>query len=178
MQTFAQNTSCHLYIQVLFLPPMRPILTLLLFLAAATAAFAQTYTGKIIAVKDGDTFEMLVSGKKLRIRLFGIDAPEHGQPFGTQAKQHASRLCFGKQVKAIQRQKDRYGRIVADVYLEDGRWVNHLLVFAGYAWHYKHYSKDPALAKAAQAARSGKRGLWKDAAPTAPWEWRKRKIRV
>ncbi len=63
-------------------------------------ARAQTYTGKVTAVKDGDTIEMLVNGKAVRIRLFGVDSPEKGQAFGEKARQYTSSLCFGKVVTA------------------------------------------------------------------------------
>ena len=51
-----------------------------------------------MGVLDGDTIEVLHNGSAERIRLSGIDCPEKGQAFGTQAKQAASELVFGKQV--------------------------------------------------------------------------------
>ena len=60
---------------------MRTML-MIIFVLGSVVAGAQTYTGKVTAVKDGDTIEMLVNGKPLRIRLYGIDCPEKGQPFG------------------------------------------------------------------------------------------------
>ena len=53
---------------------------------------------KVIGIKDGDTFVVLIDGKELVIRLEHIDCPEKKQPFGTKAKQFASDLCFGKNV--------------------------------------------------------------------------------
>lgn len=154
---------------------MRMLLTALCCLIIPITVAAQTYTGKVTAVKDGDTIEMLVKGKKLRIRLFGIDSPEKGQPHATKAKEFTAGLCFGKTVKAVQQSRDQYGRIVAEVVLPDGISLNTAIVSGGYAWHYRQFSKNPLLAEAEMQARKEKRGLWKDAHPVAPWDWRKHK---
>lgn len=151
------------------------LLNVLCCLVISISTAAQTYTGKVTAVKDGDTIEMLVNGKKLRIRLFGIDSPERGQPFGTKAKEFTAGLCFGKVVKAVKQSRDQYGRIVAEIYLADGSSLNAAIVKAGFAWHYKKFSKNPLLAAAETKARKEQLGLWKDAHPVAPWDWRKRK---
>lgn len=165
----------HRISQVLFLYLcMRYILPVLLFLFSS-CLHAQTYTGKVTAVKDGDTIEMLVAGKIVRVRLFGVDCPEKGQPFGEKARQYTAGLCFGKLVKAVQQSKDPYGRVVAEVYLPDQRSLNATLVKAGYAWHYKKFSKNESLALAEKKARQEKLGLWVDASPVAPWNWRKKK---
>lgn len=145
----------------------------LLFLTLSL--YAQSYSGKVTAVKDGDTIEMLVRGKTVRIRLFGVDSPEKGQPFGEKARQYTAGLCFGKPVTAVQRSRDQYGRVVADVYLADRTFLNESLVKAGYAWHYKKFSKNEALALAEKKAREEKAGLWRDGSPVAPWNWRKQK---
>jgi endonuclease YncB( thermonuclease family) len=154
---------------------MRYLLTATLLLLSICLYAQTTYTGKVTAVKDGDTIEMLVKGKKVRIRLFGIDSPEKGQAFGEKARQYTADLCFGKPVTAVQRNRDQYGRVVADVYLADRTFVNEALVRAGYAWHYKQFSKNEALAAAEKKAREGKLGLWRDRSPTPPWAWRKQK---
>src|SRR5690554_2826483 len=52
-------------------------------------------THKVIGIKDGDTFVLLIDGKEETVRLEHIDCPEKRQPFGTKAKQFASDLCFG-----------------------------------------------------------------------------------
>lgn len=153
---------------------MRVFLTTLL-LFTCTISIAQTYTGKVTAVKDGDTIEMLVNGKPIRIRLFGIDAPEKGQPFGEKARQCAANLCFGKVVKAVQKSKDQYRRVVAEVFLPDNSSLNYLLLRAGFAWHYKNFSKSEVWATAEATAKKKKIGLWQDAHPVAPWDWRKKK---
>ncbi len=113
-------------------------------------------------------------GKSTRVRLWGIDAPEDRQAFGARAKQFVSEMCFDKEVRVIIKDIDHYKRTVGMVLLEDGRNLNHEIVRAGMAWWYAHYpSKDIALRNFEEQARKEKRGLWRDAAPTPPWMFRK-----
>jgi endonuclease YncB( thermonuclease family) len=130
---------------------------------------------KVVAVKDGDTIVLLQNGETITIRLYGVDAPEKVQDFGQKAKQFTSDLAFGKNVKLIAHNKDRYGRTVGTIILPDGRSLNEELLRNGYAWHYKAYSKDQNLANLEVDARRFKRGLWQDPNPTAPWDFRKNK---
>lgn len=67
----------------------------------------------------------------------------------------------------------RYGRIIGDVYLAH-RWINEEMVAEGWAWHYVQYSDDKKLARAEKKARGMKLGLWADAEPVPPWEFRKK----
>ena len=131
---------------------------------------------KVIGVKDGDTFVVLMDGKEQVVRLAHIDCPEKKQPFGSRARQYASGLCFGKEVTLIQHhQYDRNKRLIAEVILEDGRNLNKELVKNGLAWHFKKYSDNREYAALETAARLQKKGLWADAAPVAPWNWRHHK---
>lgn len=146
-----------------------------LFLAWSAAAFAD-FSGKVVAVKDGDTLEVMKEGAAVRVRLYGIDCPEKGQAFGERAKQFASGLAFGKAVKVIEKNRDRYGRTVGEVILEDGRSLNRELVRAGLAWWYRQYAKkDAELEALEREAREAKAGLWADADPVPPWNWRRGK---
>lgn len=130
---------------------------------------------KVVGVKDGDTIELLRNGETITVRLYGIDTPEKSQNYGQKAKQYTSDLVFGKQVQLIPHNKDRYGRTVGTIKLMDGRSLNEELVRDGYAWHYKAYSNDKKLANLETDARRFKRGLWQEANPVAPWEYRKNK---
>jgi micrococcal nuclease len=138
-----------------------------------TAETANQTGYQVIAIKDGDTIELLKDGKPLRVRLHGVDTPEKNQDFGTRARQFTSDLVFGKRVTLEIKDTDRYGRTVGIIYLPDGRSLNEELVRAGFAWHYKAYSKDVKLAELEAAARREKRGLWAGPAPTPPWDFRK-----
>ena len=146
-----------------------------LFLTWSAAAFAD-FSGKVVAVKDGDTLEIMKKGVAVRVRLYGIDCPERGQAFGQMAKQFASDLAFGKTVKVIEKDRDRYGRMVGEVILEDGRSLNRELVRAGLAWWYRQYAKkDAELEMLERDAWEAKAGLWADTDPVPPWNWRKGK---
>jgi hypothetical protein len=110
----------------------------------------------------------------VKIRLHGIDCPEKRQAFGQRAKQFTSNMTFGKTVTVKPTDQDRYGRIVAWIYV-DFKCLNEELVRAGFAWHYKKYSSDKNLADTEIAARHAKVGLWKDINPVPPWEFRRGK---
>lgn len=132
------------------------------------------FEGKVIGIKDGDTFEVLYDSVPEKVRLAEIDCPEKSQPFGKNARQYASDLCFGKIVTVSSSGKrDRYGRVVGTITTADGLNVNEELIKAGLAWHYKQYSKNEDLGILEQEAREKKVGLWADKNPQAPWEWRK-----
>ena len=97
---------------------------------------------------------------------------ERGQPFGTKAKDYLAELTFGKVVSVRSIGQDRYGRELGRITV-DGIDVNLELVRSGFAWHYKQYSTEQALADGETEARKAKVGLWANAKPVAPWEWRK-----
>lgn len=131
---------------------------------------------KVVKVKDGDTLGLLSSdNQEVTVRLAEIDCPEKSQAFGQAAKKFTSDICFGKQVKLIGGEHDRYGRTVAQVILVDGTNINHELVKNGYAWQYKAYSKSAELAAMEEQARQNHLGLWRDPNPTPPWQFRREK---
>jgi endonuclease YncB( thermonuclease family) len=149
------------------------LISLLLTCSISLHLAAQTLKGKVISIKDGDTIELLVNNKPVRIRLHGIDCPEKKQPFGQKARQFTSDLCFGKIVRAEKTDKDRYGRTVAKVYLPSGELLNTSLLKAGLAWHYTKYDKSEDFALAEKDAKARKKGIWADDHTIAPWDWRK-----
>lgn len=148
----------------------------------AGVSLAGEFTGKVVGISDGDTITVLRSEAggiaRVKVRLAGIDAPEGEQAHGSKAKAALSKKVFGKAVRVVYTERDRYGRILGDVYL--GRdWINLAMVSEGWAWHYKTYSKDRQLATEEGAARISRRGLWRDTSkPVPPWEYRaKAKLR-
>ena len=107
-------------------------------------ATATDYLGKVVGIADGDTFTLLVDREQLRIRLAEIDTPEKGQPYGNRARQALSALIYGKPVRVVEIDHDRYGRVVGRVFV--GRIdVNAEMVRRGAAWVYRKYAKDPSL---------------------------------
>lgn len=151
-------------------------LFLAVFLLVPSLCLAQTLTGKVISVADGDTITILTNTKQqVKIRLYGIDTPESGQAFGQKAKQFTSSLVFGKQVEVKAYDTDKYGRTVG-VVLVNGQNVNEEIIRAGYAWQYRKYCKEtfcPSWLDLEDRARSSKIGIWYDKKPIPPWEWRK-----
>jgi micrococcal nuclease len=141
-------------------------------LAGPATPISRSFTGTCIGVSDGDTITVLRDRKvSIKVRLEGIDAPELHQDFGQKARKFTAAMVFGKVVTVNVLKNDRYGRSVARV-MVNGKDVSLELVRAGLAWHYRHYSRDPALARAEADARAKKRGLWSMPAPVPPWDYR------
>ena len=131
------------------------------------------FSGKCVGVKDGDTIEVKDGCCTRIIRLYGIDAPEKSQAYGAKAKQFASSMAFGKVVTVYPTGIDRYGRTLGWVFVGN-KCLDAELVSNGLAWWYRQYSpKETKLAQLEAQARGGKRGLWADAAPVAPWSYRR-----
>src|SRR5438874_2873964 len=81
---------------------------------------AQTLTGRVVRIADGDTITVLDStNTQHRIRLKGIDAPESHQAFGTQSKKNLSQMIFDQDVSVIYEKTDQYGRLVGKILLSD-----------------------------------------------------------
>lgn len=157
--------------------PYRAAAVLAMLLHAA-ACWSADFAGRIVGVVDGDTVDLLSPSKEVhRIRLAGIDAPEKGQPFGAPAKRALSDLVFNRQVVVSVSKHDRYGRLVGKV-LVAGVDANLQMVRNGFAWHYKKYAREQSrddqerYAAAEVSARFARQGLWADAHPVAPWDFR------
>lgn len=140
------------------------------------APLAEPFVGDITDIKDGDTLTVLApDGLEATVRLYGVDAPEMKQAFGPWAKEYVTELAIDRQVQVVPQTTDRYGRLVAEVILPDGRVLSREMVIAGLAWWYQIYAPDAAiLGELERTAREGKAGLWCDPNPVAPWDFRKR----
>jgi endonuclease YncB( thermonuclease family) len=144
----------------------------ILFLSCGTKLSAETLTGRVVGVSDGDTITVLdETNHQTRIRLHQIDAPEKSQDFGARSKQSLSDLVSGKQVSVEVATTDKYGRTVGKVLVGDVD-ANLEQVKQGMAWVYRQYANDPAYFAAEEAAKSGKLGLWSQSNPAPPWEFR------
>lgn len=155
------------------------VLLLLLYLYTSLinprATALQSPTGRVIKIVDGDTYDILINGKQLRIRMDGIDAPERGQPYSKISKEYLGRLCDGETIRLEIKSKDRFGRTVAKSWVSGNRELGAEMIRAGMAWHFKKYSDDLRLGKLEQQARRERVGLWADPKPIAPWDYRKMK---
>lgn len=99
---------------------------------------ADGFTGRVTRVVDGDTFWL--SSQDVRIRVWGLDAPEKDQPGGSQATSTLSGMIGGQQLSCRQRDIDRYGRIVGQCFLADGRDITAAMIASGTAQEYCRYS--------------------------------------
>jgi endonuclease YncB( thermonuclease family) len=141
-----------------------------------------TRKGKVARVKDGDTVVIQpANGEKYTCRLYGIDAPETakrgkpGQPYGEEAKDALLDLVLKKQVEVEIKDRDRYGRMVCIIRL-DGVDINRKMIKLGLAWAYIEYLKGPYASiyyDAEKEARAKRLGLWQQANPQPPWEFRR-----
>ena len=150
------------------------VLTLLTVMASA-----DTLTGRVVSIADGDTLTLLdATNTQHKIRLAGIDSPEKGQPYGQICKKSLSDLAYDHVAVVESTKLDRYGRVIGKV-LVKGQDVNLEQVRRGCGWHYKQYQNEQILNDrlsynaAEESARAGKVGLWTDHEPVPPWEWRK-----
>ena len=152
------------------------ILLLLIAFGIIAHLYSAEITGRVVGITDGDTVTVIEQdqGKinRFTVRLYGIDAPEKQQEFGTKAREYLSKLIFDKYVRVHFREIDRYGRIVGRIY--DGeKEINVQMIAAGMAWHYRQYSADKEYSDAETKARELKAGLWSSPVPVPPWQWRK-----
>jgi endonuclease YncB( thermonuclease family) len=152
-------------------------------LSLAGQAFAKdppaVYVGKAIKVSDGDTITLETRDyERVRVRFYGIDAPEMSQPSGPRSMEALQKLIANQEVSVEEVDVDRYSRVVGLVSL-NGRLINLALVEGGWAWLYPDYcrlsSLCQAMAKAETQARSQAVGLWAEPNPIPPWRWRQGK---
>lgn len=157
------------------------LVCLLLLLSTGNCLAARTVNGLVRAVYDGDTILLATREEsRLKVRLYGIDSPEttkpdqKGQHFGEVAKRTLMYKIMGRSVTAEIVDIDKYHRAVA-VIRYAGRDINRELVAEGLAWAYRQYLEGAYTSEyitAEESARARRKGLWRDANPTPPWEFR------
>ena len=148
----------------------------------AFAGTLRSVEGVVTRVTDGDTIQLVDhAGTKLRVRFFGIDAPETahtgkpGQPYGDEAAAALKTKVSGQRVRLDIQAVDQYHRVVAIVMLS-GRDVNKEMVAEGWAWAYRQYLDRPhasAYIRAEEEARSSRLGLWQQGNTQPPWAFRR-----
>lgn len=148
----------------------RLLLRALFFLAMSLCALPVN-AHQVVSVADGDTLTLAVDGRRLKIRLANIDAPERGQAYGREARRSLAELCLRKDAQYRTQDIDQYGRTVATVNC-DGVDASRAQVERGMAWVPAHYNRDGSLASLQDAARWRRIGLWADPNPVPPWDFR------
>ena len=150
---------------------LTPALAVFLVLTLCSAQ-AWAFLARVVAVHDGDTITV---DDGVRVRLFGIDAPELAQEGGRESRRYLAELVLHQRVELTVKDTDQYGRGVAQVRLEDGRDVNALMVQAGHAWVYRKFCRPCYGMRMDETAAKWKGlGLWAQSRPVPPWVWRKR----
>jgi len=137
---------------------------------------------RLVRLADGDSFELEDSRKrKIKVRLYGVDAPEGKQAFGNASRNHLRKLLDGKKLLIRSMYKDNHQRNVAIVYFSqngkpDELSINQRQVQAGMAWVYDYFCTNSVCNtwKLEEAmAQKQKLGLWSDSNPVPPWQWRR-----
>ena len=115
---------------------------------------------KVVKVYDGDTITILDNNKKVKVRLYGIDAPELKQTYGKQARDYLSDIVFNKSITLKVYNKDVYGRQVAEVIYNNAN-INQLLVKTGNVYVYTKYNNELNIyLPLEQYAKQNKLGVW------------------
>ena len=122
----------------------------------------------VTGVADGDTLYANVDGHSIRIRLAQIDAPEKAQAFGSRSEQSLRELLGKKKVELAWRSLDRYGRPIAQVFV-DGLDVTAEQIRRGFGCVFRRYSNDFALISLEAQAKSAGVGLWANPRSISPW---------
>ena len=138
---------------------------------------ADTRACTVNSVYDGDTMRVTCGGQRMKLRLYCIDTPEMQQrPWGTESRDYLRQMApSGSVVQVKGRKKDRYGRLIAEVYAQNVN-LNFKMVQDGQAAEYDQYCRDRTYRRAEQAAQAAGTGIWsKPGLHQTPWEWRHRK---
>ncbi len=158
--------------------------------AHASQNIIRTITGTVTKVSDGDTVQVTTPEQtKLKVRLYGIDAPETpkinqrtgivnkpGQPYGKESWKALKGKIKGRQVRLDIIDVDKYRRVVSIVWME-GRNINLEMIQEGHAEAFIEYLKPPyrdQFLEAERKARGAKRGIWSLPEYERPRDFRKR----
>jgi len=121
------------------------------------------------------------NGTRLRVRLYGIDAPEvrhekkPGQSFREEARKASAGKVLRKEVTPTIQERDQYKRMVGIIKIGN-RNINEEMVREGWAWAYREYLRGPYVSEfinTEREARERRLGLWQQSNPQPPWEFGK-----
>jgi len=125
---------------------------------------------RVSYVPDGDSLVVTRGGKEMRVRLWGIDAPEKGQVMASASRSLTEQLCLHHDVELVEHGNDRYDRLLAEVYV-GGVYVNQELLRAGLAWCFD--DRHVEFLRLEQEARAKQIGIWSEPNPLRPSDWRR-----
>ena len=132
------------------------------------------YYVTVLKIVDGDTFMGLtIDSRKVLFRLQGVDAPEKDQPFSEKSKKKLKKLIKGKVIGIKVKGNSKNGRLMVLAYTPEGKDVSAEMLKAGFSWHFRKYDNSAFYSQLETEARKNRFGLWTEANPIAPWNFRK-----
>lgn len=155
----------------------RIVVASLSVICCGIVANAVTLQAKVVEVPSGNLLVVMNTNRSIRVRLKAVAPPDMGQPFNDTARDHLKRLVLDKTV-TVEYTHFAEGYLDAKVLL-DGIDIGSQMLRDGVAWYdhageYELNASDRELyAQCERAARSEKRGIWQDASPVSPWEYRR-----
>lgn len=132
---------------------------------------------RVSAFNDGDTLTVDMAGRSEKVRMIGVDTPETEDPrkpvqcYGKAASEFTRTLIGGQAVRLEadpeNTNRDRYGRLLRYIYLQDGRLINGEIIRAGYGFAYTSFpfTKKEAFKALQVEAQEARRGLWSSCEP-------------
>jgi len=142
-----------------------------------TTASADTFTGRVVEITDGDTLILLIGRQHRTIKIAAIDAPERYQAWGDPSRTNLSRLALNQTAVATCTQLDRSGNNICkltvstlDIGLEQ--------IKDGMAWWFRQDANEQSAedqsvyGSAELMAKLTRQGLWRDTNPIPPWRFR------
>ncbi len=148
-------------------------LFILAVLLLTSSAFAKDYLkGEVEEIINGDTFIVETERGDVKVKLYGVEAPEKDQEYGRESSKLLKDLIDDEDVKIIPVHATKSGTLIGKVYL-DGDYINATMIKAGAAWYDDDHADDSKLEKAEKWAKKHEVGIWSHRDPTPPWVYKK-----
>lgn len=143
--------------------------------ALVPLVWAQNFSARVVTVSDGDTIWVtpLQSNRRIKLRLQGFDAPESCQAGGEASTRALRELILRQMVEVEMRGQDDYQRGLARIRYQ-GKDVGAFMVSQGHAWSYRFKGDPGPYAREEEAARQARRGVFAQARPERPRDFRRR----
>jgi len=165
-----QNKHSNKYSYFSFL--LLAFFTVLISFATVCTSQEWSFSARVINVKDGDSLVVIDDSKKIEIRLWGIDAPEYGQPYSKKARNFLHNVVNGRRIKVVAYYKDKFGRTVAHVYLGTID-INKHMITNGMAWVHPYFCDKRDICQSYKIsmnrASEQRINLWREKRPVPPW---------
>jgi endonuclease YncB( thermonuclease family) len=143
---------------------------------ATRASVKETFSGIPESFESGDVLVVLRKQEKVTVRLYGVDCPEEGQPFFEEAKTGGHSFLGGEAAEISILSVDNKDLPVVLILNKEKQSLSHYLAAKGLGWwDEKNAPKDALLRKLSAGAVLKGQGIFSQATPLAPWDYRKSK---